>query len=357
MKVVSVFDTSIANYNLGNQIIMEAVYKHFTDFLDKKYFLYNIPYIDITTHSLSCLKSSDIAIWGGTNSLCGEMEKYTQWGINIKNVKNVEQKVILMGLGWWQYQDNVSCYTKKLLHLALNAEYLSSVRDQYSADKMKKIGFDNIINTGCPTLWELTEEHCRDIPDGISSDKAIITFTDYKKNKDRDLNLFSVVKKYYKHIFIWPQGVGDINYIEKELQLSDVNILPPRLVDFDNFLAQQKPDYIGTRLHAGIRSLQKKCRSIIIVVDNRANEMGKDFCLPIVEISQLESMITKKFSPIAIPTENIKIWKEQFLNVSNNFNKNIKGEENKMLLCLTKKILTKMIHWKRRMVTFAVVSV
>lgn len=312
MKTISIFDTSIANYNTGNCIIMEAVYENLHKIFTYDFF-YKIPYIDLTSHAISCLSHSDIAVWGGTNSLCGEMEKYTQWGINAKNVKFVTNKVVLMGLGWWQYQEKISRYTKKLLGYALNDQYLLSVRDQYSANKLKEIGFQNIINTGCPTLWMLTPEHCSDIPDGISSETAVVTVTDYKKDRDRDLKLFSILKKKYKNLFLWPQGVGDYHYVNNDLCISDVQILSPHLEYFDNFLTQHKPDYIGTRLHGGIRALQKKCRAIIISVDNRAIEMGRDFQLPVIDIFQLDEMISKKFPPIMIPINNIIQWKKQFV--------------------------------------------
>lgn len=313
MKIISIFDTSIANYNTGNHIIMEAVYEN----LHKIFlcdFLYKIPYIDLTNHAISCLSHSDIAVWGGTNSLCGEMEKYTQWGINAENVKFVTNKVVLMGLGWWQYQNNTSSYTKKLLHKAINSDYLSSVRDNYTVNKLKSLGFDNIINTGCPTLWGLTKEHCCAIPDRISSDAVVITITDYNKNIERDRKMIETAIKHYKNIFLWPQGIGDASYLLKGLKLSEIQILPPNLASFDDFLTKEQPDYIGTRLHGGIRALQKKCRAIIIAVDNRAIEMGRDFNLPVIDINQLDKVINLSFKNIELPFEDISKWKKQFLN-------------------------------------------
>ncbi len=315
MKKISVLDTSIANYNLGNEIIMDSVYDYVYSLFYND-FIYKISCMDITTNSLSYLKSSDILIWGGTNSLCGEMEKYTQWGINSRNVKDINRKVVMMGLGWWQYQENISRYTKKILNNALNRDFLSSVRDQYTANKLISVGFENIINTGCPTIWNLTKEHCADIPDRINSEVAIVTFTDYNKNKDRDIKLFEIIKKNYKYIMFWPQGAGDYLYIKKILDVQDKQFIPPHLKNFDSFLSKRKPDYIGTRLHGGIRALQKKCRAIIISIDNRATEMGKDFSLPVVDISQLEKNVSCTFPEISIPYENILKWKEQFQYVS-----------------------------------------
>jgi polysaccharide pyruvyl transferase WcaK-like protein len=311
MRILSIFDTSVSNYNLGNQIIMDAVYSHLEEVFPSD-FLYKVPYMDVTNHALSYLDHSHLAVWGGTNSLCGEMERYTQWGINADNVRYVKHKVVLMGLGWWQYQSKTSAYTARLLRAALSKHHLLSVRDQYSADKLSALGFDNVVNTGCPTLWELTPEHCREIPGSISSDTALMTFTDYDKDEKRDLALYHAVKRHYKNVVFWVQGVGDHHYITRELCLADEEILAPRLEVYNRFLEQYRPDYIGTRLHGGIRALQKKCRAIILSVDNRAKEMGRDFNLPVIENSEIESAITRNFPQITLPQENIRRWKSQF---------------------------------------------
>lgn len=76
-------------------------------------------------------------------------------------------------------------------------------------------------------------------------------------------------------------------------------------------------DYVGTRLHAGIHALNHKVRSIIIAVDNRATEMGKDINLPILQRQQigekLEAHILSDFSTdIQIKQDNIEIFKSQF---------------------------------------------
>jgi polysaccharide pyruvyl transferase WcaK-like protein len=311
MKAISVFDTSIADFNLGNQIIMEAVYKHLYEIFPDDFF-YKIGYMDITAHSISYLKKSDLVFFGGTNSLCGHMEKYTQWGIDNKNVKHIDKRVILMGLGWWQYQDTVSDYTLKLLKNSINPEFVMSVRDQYTADKLKLLGFENVINTGCPTLWDLTSEHCKDIPDKVSSETAVVTLTDYNKNIPRDRKMLDAIRKHYKKIAFWTQGIGDYSYIKNELKLENVKILPPNLHSFDTFLEKEKPDYIGTRLHGGIRALQKKCRTVIVSVDNRAIEMSENFNLPVVDINQIDKSISSTFCKINIPVDKINSWKKQF---------------------------------------------
>ncbi|TOG81065.1 capsular biosynthesis protein, partial [Vibrio parahaemolyticus] len=60
-------------------------------------------------------------------------------------------------------------------------------------------------------------------------------------------------------------------------------IIAPSLESFDEVLSSGNVDYIGTRLHGGVRALQKKVRTLILAIDNRAWEKKKDFNLPVVE--------------------------------------------------------------------------
>lgn len=73
----------------------------------------------------------------------------------------------------------------------------------------------------------------------------------------------------------------------------------------------------GTRLHAGIHALNYKVRSIILAVDNRATEMGRDVNLPVIQRSEigekLESKINTDFTTdIRINQKNIRLFTEQF---------------------------------------------
>jgi len=174
----------------------------------------------------------------------------------------------------------------------------------------------NVLNTGCPTLWNLTEKHCMEIPK-IKAKNVIFTITDYAKNPERDINLISLLSKNYEKVFVWIQGMGDYDYIEKIKGNNIVNFINPNLFDFDEFLKTNDVDYVGTRLHAGIRALQFKRRTIIIGIDNRAIEMKNDFNLPVInqkEINNLELFINSDFeTKISIPTKNIETWKNQFI--------------------------------------------
>ena len=97
-----------------------------------------------------------------------------------------------------------------------------------------------------------------------------------------------------------------------------LNILGPSLKDYTKFLLNYECDYIGTRLHGGIYALQHKKRTIILKIDNRAEEMQKFCNLPCIARNDLQDLIEKintSFETnIIIPEDNIKKWKEQFKN-------------------------------------------
>jgi hypothetical protein len=165
-------------------------------------------------------------------------------------------------------------------------------------------------------MWRLTNDHCSSIP-LKKSGAVILTFTDYNKNLDRDRTIFSVLKRNYGQVYYWIQGEGDWDYVKQVSGGSNVTLISPNLHSFDKMLEDADVDYVGTRLHAGIRALQKQRRALIIGIDNRAIEMHKDFGLPVLhqrDINELEDWVHRE-SPIKLqlPVDNIFKWKTQFI--------------------------------------------
>ena len=316
MKKISVFDTSISSYNLGNDIIMESVVKYLNELFPFS-FIVRVPTMEITSNTRKFLRESDYIFFGGTNSLSSRMEYYKQWGVNLFS-SFYFKNVILMGLGWWQYQKGVSLYTKHLLNRLLSSEYLLSVRDSYTENKLRSINFKNIINTGCPTLWELTDDHISSIKNE-RSEEVLFTLTDYHQNPARDKKLISILTREYKRVYFWIQGWGDYEYVKQLTDISKIEVLYPNLDSVNNILELRDIDYIGTRLHGGIRALQKGKRTIIIGIDNRSLEMQKDYNLPVIDqnkLVNLNSLINSSMEiKLNIPFDNIKKWKAQFKDI------------------------------------------
>jgi polysaccharide pyruvyl transferase WcaK-like protein len=314
MKKISVFDTTISSYNLGNQIIMDAVYTHLNELFPNDFF-FKLPSMEITSYTVDYLKNSDRIFFGGTNALSAQMENYKQWGLNLFNYNKIKD-VVLMGVGWWQYQNiNTSLYTKYLLSKTLSPQYFHSVRDNYTLQKLNAIGFKNVVNTGCPTMWELTDLHCKLVPK-LKSENVVITLTDYNQDVINDRKLIDLAAKNYSNVYFWVQGKADLDYINS-FEIPQINIINPSLSAFDELLKTKEIDYIGTRLHAGIRALQHKRRTLILAVDNRAAEMSKDFNLPVLDRKQID-LVEQNFiqvpykTDIKIPSEDIEKWKNQF---------------------------------------------
>jgi len=313
MKKISIIDTSISDYNLGNQIIMDGVYKQLFSIFPKDFF-FKLPYAEITPHTLSYINRSEFSIVGGANLLNGHLERYRDLDINLLKSFKL-RNIILMGVGWWQYESNISLYSRFLLKQLLKNDFIHSVRDSYTQKKLESIGILNVINTGCPSIWNLNSDHCSGIPSG-KTETVIFTITDYHFNHKKTQKIVDALSKNYENIFFWPQGEGDYELISPYLKEINVKMINPNLESYNQFLRQNDTDYVGTRLHAGIRALQHKKRTIIIGIDNRAIEMQTDFGLPVIpekELDNLDDLIKSKWVvDIRLRLKEIDIWKKQF---------------------------------------------
>jgi len=164
-------------------------------------------------------------------------------------------------------------------------------------------------------MWRLDEEHCRAIPT-TKADSVLLTFTEYNCAPAHDEKLFGILKQNYGRIFFWTQQFGDYDYAKK-IGGDSMTYLDPSLEALDDCLANGPIDYVGTRLHAGIRALQHKRRAIIVTVDNRGAEMGRDFQIPIIARQQietdLEGMISAEWpTRVQVDKGAIRAWKSQF---------------------------------------------
>lgn len=316
MKIISVLDTSICDYNIGNQIIMEAIYHAIDDIFGGDFF-FRIQYREkFGKLSLQYLKKSNYVFFGGTNSLSSNMNSYSQMGFRLADLLYFRH-LTLLGLGWWKYQPNPNPYTRFFLRSILSRENLHSVRDSYTLGMLSNIGICNVVNTCCPTTWGLTDEHCRKIPTK-KRESVIATLTDYNTSLDNDEKLLNLLCESYKTVYVWVQGVGDIKHIErlKLAHKSKIIIVPPSLKKFDQILNDYDLDYIGTRLHAGIRALQRTKRSLILSVDNRAKEISRDIGLNVCERSnffEIQDFIENDYvTRLSVPFGEIAKWKAQF---------------------------------------------
>ena len=305
---------------MGDHIILESIKEQMNDLLSRAFV------VEISTHFplslyMRLVKYVDYRFVCGSNLLSSKMNSpFSQWDVKMRNL--YVGPCVLVGAGWKQYEGKPNLATKRLYKKTLSTEYMHSVRDSFTAQQLKSIGINNVINTSCPTMWNLTQEHCAQIP-VKKSNSVVTTITDYSQNEKRDKMMLDILSGCYEKVYLWQQGIRDGEYVEKlGIKNSNIELIAPTLDAFDNVL-KKDIDYVGTRLHAGIRALQKKKRTLIVAIDNRAVEKQKDFNLPCVScnnLSDLKNIIESQFiTDIKIPIENIQRWKSQFLeNLNNN---------------------------------------
>lgn len=307
-------DTSAESDNVGDEIIMECC----VDELPKKLKKSNL--LRIPTHRFINLdekvelQKSQYKILCGTNILSGKMRNYGLWKLDpdISSYRNT----ILMGIGFDSTSNRSDRYTRILFHTILSKKYIHSVRDTFSEQMLRQMGIKNVIYTGCPTMWKLNDEHCKQIPQ-CKANKVICTITDYNRDYSLDKKMLDILLDSYKEVFFWIQGQEDLVYLRELGYEKKVHIVPSILKEYDKILQCKDLDYVGTRLHAGIRAMNMNHRSIIISIDNRAECIAKDTGLPIILREDipiyLKDQIFQSFkTEIKLPWKNIKRWKEQF---------------------------------------------
>lgn len=314
-KDIGLLNPSIGSANLGDLIIYDSIYNSLRDIFPNDLFTNYPTQLHTSYDAMAEMSKKDMLFVVGTNLLTSNLDISNQWKITTAHMRFIKGQVVLMGCGWWQYQGDINNFSKKIYKNILNKEVLHSVRDNYTLEKLKSIGIENVVNTTCPTLWGLTEDHCLQIPTQ-KKENVITTLTCYKKDADLDYKMLKTLSDNYENVYLWAQGLDDIIYYDSLNDgFKNINIIPPTLEAFDSALESIECDYIGSRLHAGVRALQKKRRTLILAVDNRAIEIGRDVNLN-VEKRDCDYILVENFiqntynTKINLPIENIMLWKK-----------------------------------------------
>lgn len=301
MKTVAIMDTSIMSFNLGDQIIMESAREGLKN-ITSDAFVVNMPTHSPLFHRYefsirredsfrAALNHIDYKFVCGTNLLEKNMKKRkNSWNLNIFDLKYFSD-YILVGVGSDQFDSVQNGYTERFYKKALRKDIYHSTRDEKTKVFLESLGL-KAINTGCVTLWKLNADHCSQIPTK-KQDVVVFTVTDYKPDPQKDIEMIKLITKLYKKSYCWLQGIKDKEYLDK-LNIPDllcnVKFIHPSLQAYSDFLSQNECDYVGTRLHAGIKAIQMKKRSIIVGVDNRARDMYEDVKFNFIDRNNIESL-------------------------------------------------------------------
>lgn len=308
--------------NTGDIIIYDAVIK----VLDNIFSEYDL--IRVSTHTnpngklLKGLSSCDIQIIGGTNLLSSNIQEYNQWKFERSFLNKIfypVKNIITLGVGWWQYQEAPTATTTKYYKETLSDNYVHSVRDNYTKEKLAGMGINNVINTTCPTLWDLSGKEVNRKSE--ESKNCVFTLTDYYTSIENDSNLIQVLlNNFSEYLYFFAQGSGDIKYL-KSLDIYKTNQhrfkFINTLTEYNTILEDGDIVYIGTRLHAGARALQKNVDALVLQVDNRAREISMDTNFPSIERNDLITLQSwlngdEIFPKMKIDIDSIQKWMGQF---------------------------------------------
>lgn len=313
MKKYVVYDPSYVTDNLGDFIILDAVNEILAEVFPHDYFFHVPTNDEMGPEAISQIKQAPMSFVGGTNILTSHWWWYRQWNMRLLDVFRIKNAVLL-GVGWHKYQSVPDFVTKWVYHRVLSSTVQHSVRDKYTQSHLAKIGFNNVIYTGCPTMWKLTPEHCAAVP-VRKSNIALITLTAYLAKPEVDKAWLDAVFKRYDEVYFWSQMHDDHEYA-MSLAGDRLKVIQPSLEGYNKALRTMDCDYIGTRLHGGVRALQHFRRALILEVDNRAAEIGKDtqlHSIPRADVAGITKWIDNpRPLSLTMPFDNIARWKNQF---------------------------------------------
>ncbi|MHA7191227.1 polysaccharide pyruvyl transferase family protein [Arthrobacter sp. MDT2-16] len=306
MKAI-LLDPSVKSENIGDSIIRQSILRRLPPTLEVTESLPT--QVALTRAQNKIARKHSLALVGGTNLLSSNMPWYRQWKIDPRSAKALNGKVVLMGVGWWQYQKDPNYFTRRILRQVLSPTMVHSVRDEYTKTKLAGLGF-RVANTSCPTLWGLKAVS----PDSQRPACCVVTLTDYNKNLVEDQWLIDSARDHYEEVYVWPQSTRDETYAK---QLSgDFKLLSPTLSAYEALIKSRVIDYVGTRLHGGVRAFQEGQWGLIVAVDNRATEISRDTGLPVYQRGDRaaisDALAERRSYPIRLPEQAIRSWLNQF---------------------------------------------
>lgn len=300
-------DPRVGSTNLGDEIISDAVSNYLKNTFDGCRII-TMSSRDIGKWAKRIIATADYVFLGGSNALSANpIVGYRQFGMGYIPPIHLNN-VILMGVGWWQYQTGFGPFASWFYKKVLSERITHSVRDEYTVHKLQELGINNVINTGCPTMWNLESFNVRLV------DKVVFTLTDYNRSFDRDLIIIKSALEKFSQVYFWPQGTNDLDYLKSfssNVDLRRVVVLKPTLQALDDLFSKGVV-YIGTRLHAGVRALQYQCPSYIVPIDNRALEIAKTESLTLINLELDSVEPSSQFEYIKAPSIEIKQFLGQF---------------------------------------------
>lgn len=329
MKKLVIFDTALGTSNVGDEIIFDSIRRGMAEVFDENFSLRLATHVNNFSMKQMMRKNSkiryfqdaDLKFICGTNLIAQRRlgKVNSQWQLYPSNLP-IYRNCVLIGAGTTQSTEKCDAYARFLYGKVLSRQYAHSVRDELTKRIVESFGC-RAINTGCPTLWPLTPEHCAAIPTGKGGE-CVMSVSGYPDQQDekRDRIMLGILRANYSKVWAWIQTTEDDSYLAR---LESSLGLPPfprvcSLVRFREILRSGGVDYVGTRLHGGVFALQNGCRSLIISIDHRAQGFHETNNLPILDRREVESGLERAINgalvtDIKINQKAIAAFKSQFV--------------------------------------------
>jgi polysaccharide pyruvyl transferase WcaK-like protein len=291
--------TAIASDNVGDEIIVEDCLLELQDVLKGAYVSTSSSHDGLGPSGRELAAEADVVLMLGTNALRDRTVapwKHYMWKLSRRDVAALEDKVVLMGVGANRAFKGVSAGQKRLLSRILSSRHVHSVRDESARKIIAECGRD-VVNTSCPTLWKWRSAS-PGCPTG-KAENACFTLTKHKPDPVADTALVRTLKANYGTVWFWPQQPRDLGYLDSLGETGGIEVIAPNLAAYDEILAGNDVDVIGTRLHGTIRALKHGRRHVVIAIDRRSTEIGAHTGLSVMRrdkvATELEGRVNSEF--------------------------------------------------------------
>lgn len=279
--------------NTGNLMFMEAIFSLIGGDLSQIKFNFDPKFVN---------KNYDSVVVPAANWL----NSYSDWDFLTQKLLELEIPVTVIGLGlqadvYDLEKVQVSDSARRLAQFFSQSSSLISVRGNFTRDWLLSIGIDNVVTTGCPSIY-MNNFNQSEVPPG---GKIVFQGTRYSiSNKFLDTN--SINRRMYKFAasfncpMIYQSEPEEIELLtshvsavslgsDKQNQLMSLydcstikeldNFLSTKgnvfydLQSWSNFLGRNKA-VIGTRLHGSILALNTGRPAILVPHDSRTAEVA-----------------------------------------------------------------------------------
>lgn len=316
LNSVAIFDPAIATRNVGDEIISEAARHQIRRVLPQA-FQATIPTHErIGARSWRFGRQARHGLIAGSNILTANMLTDRQWRLRPWDTAFVHG-LIGLGVGWRAYKQSRNRLSDMMMRRVLSKTGWHSVRDEHTRQELMARGITNVLNTACVTMWDLDVEGLASLP--LKKSHRVVTTVNVGQQMEGEVKFLEMLCAEYEEVYIWRQGIDDEPYVDAlTAQLPKLNKLNPTLEAYDELLIDPKGvDFVGNRLHGGVRALQHGRSAIIMSVDNRASEIARDTNLPVMSLTDgLDAIRNRLRNPckieVRLPNEAIAKWRAQF---------------------------------------------